>query len=120
MGLGDKFKNLAKQAQDAVVEHKDQIHETVERVSVAADQKTHGKYTDKIAKFGQKAGGAVDRVADRGSEESDAAEHESDAAEHESDAADTPGAADTTAEQSAPQASTQTGAPPPRFDDEPA
>jgi hypothetical protein len=62
MGLGDKFKNLAKQAQESVAEHKDQIHEAVDAVSVAADRKTHGKHTAKIAKFGQKATDAVERL----------------------------------------------------------
>jgi hypothetical protein len=62
MALGDKFKDLAKQAQDAVVEHKDQIHGAVKAVSVAADRRTRGKYTDKIAKMGQKAGDAVDKL----------------------------------------------------------
>ncbi len=62
MGLGDKVKNLAKQAQDAVAEHKDQIHGAVDAVSVAADRRTKGKYTDKISKAGKKAGDAVDRL----------------------------------------------------------
>ena len=63
MGLSDKFKDLAKQAQEAVAEHKDQIHGAVDAVSVAADRKTHGKHTAKIAKIGDKAGKAVDRLA---------------------------------------------------------
>ena len=63
MGLGDKFKDLAKQAQETVAEHKDEIHDALDKASVAADQKTHGKYTDKIAKMGQKAGEAVDKVS---------------------------------------------------------
>jgi translation elongation factor EF-Ts len=63
MGLGDTFKDLAKQAQEAVAQHKDEIHDAVDRASVAADQKTHGKYTDKIAKVSQKAGEAVDKVS---------------------------------------------------------
>lgn len=66
MGLGDKFKDLAKQAQEAVGEHRDEIHDAVDRVSVAADQQTKGKYTDKIAKVGQKAGEAVDKFAQSG------------------------------------------------------
>jgi MT0933-like antitoxin protein len=66
MGLGDKFKNLTKQAQDAVAEHKDEIHDAVDRVSAAADQQTRGKYTAKIAKAGQKAGEAVDKFAEPG------------------------------------------------------
>jgi len=55
MGFGDKFKDLAKQAQDTVAEHKDQIAEAVDRASVMADERTGGKYTNKIAKVGQKA-----------------------------------------------------------------
>jgi hypothetical protein len=63
MAFGDKLKNIAKQAQEAVGEHKDQIHNAVDAVSVAADRKTKGKYTDKIAKVGQKAGDAVDKLS---------------------------------------------------------
>jgi phage-related minor tail protein len=69
MGLGDKFKDLAKQAQGAVAEHKEQIHDAVDAVGVAADRKTRGKHTDKIAKMGQKAGDAVDKFADRSGEQ---------------------------------------------------
>jgi MT0933-like antitoxin protein len=63
MGLGDKFKNLAKQAQGAVAEHKDQIQDAVDRVSVAANEKTKGKYADKIVKMNEKAGAAVDKMS---------------------------------------------------------
>jgi hypothetical protein len=62
MAFGDKVKNLAKQAQDAVVEHKDQIQGAVDAVSVAADRKTKGKYTARIQTMGQKAGAAVDKL----------------------------------------------------------
>ena len=62
MGFGDKFKDLAKQAQEAVADRKEQITEVVDRASVAADQRTGGKYTDKIAKFGQKAEQVVEKV----------------------------------------------------------
>ena len=64
MGLGDKFKDLKKQAQDAVVEHRDQIQDAVGVVGVAADRKTKGRYTQRIAKFGQKASEAVEKVAE--------------------------------------------------------
>ena len=64
MGLGDKFKNLAKQAQDSVVEHKEQLQGAVEAVGVAADRKTKGRHTDKIARMGQKASDALDRLGD--------------------------------------------------------
>ncbi|HEX3691688.1 MAG TPA: Rv0909 family putative TA system antitoxin [Solirubrobacteraceae bacterium] len=62
MGLGDKFKNLAKQAQESVAEHKDQLHGAVDAASVAADRKTKGRHTDKIARMGQKASNALDRM----------------------------------------------------------
>jgi hypothetical protein len=67
MGLGDKFKDLAKQAQESVVEHKEQLQGAVEAVGVAADRKTKGRHTDKIARMGQKASDALDRL---GSDES--------------------------------------------------
>ncbi len=73
MGLGDRFKNMAKQAQEAVAEHKDQIHDAVDAVGVAADQKTRGKYTTKIAKVGQKAGDAVDKFGAGGEGDPDQA-----------------------------------------------
>jgi hypothetical protein len=65
MGFGDKFKHLADQAKEAVAEHKDQIHDAVDAVSVAVDKKTHGRHTANIMKFNQKASGAVDKVADQ-------------------------------------------------------
>jgi hypothetical protein len=64
MGLGDKFKNLASQAKEAVAEHKEQIHDAVDVASAAADRKTKGKYTAKIAKMNEEAGAAVDKVSD--------------------------------------------------------
>ena len=63
MGFGDKFKDLAKQAQEAVAEHKEQIAEAVERASVVADQRTGGKYTDKITRAGQTADRVVDKLS---------------------------------------------------------
>lgn len=63
MGFGDKFKDLAKQAKETVAEHQEQIHGAVDAAAAAADQKTNRKYSDKIAKLGQKAGEAVDRAA---------------------------------------------------------
>jgi hypothetical protein len=65
MGLGDKFKDLAKQAQDSVAEHKEQLQGAVEAASVAANRKTKGRHTDKIARMGQKASDALDRLDDR-------------------------------------------------------
>ena len=63
MGLSDKLKDLRRTAEDAVVEHKDQIHQTVQKVGEAADQHTGGKYTEKIQQAGAKASGFVDGLA---------------------------------------------------------
>jgi hypothetical protein len=63
VGLGDRFKDLTKQAKEVVAERRDEIHEAVEVASVAADRKTRGKHSARIAKFGQKAGDAIDRIA---------------------------------------------------------
>ncbi len=66
MNFGDKLKDLRKSAQDAVTENRDKIHEAVDVVSTAVDQKTGGKHTAKIAKFGEQAGLAVDRFSESG------------------------------------------------------
>ena len=60
MGLKDKIAGLREQAQEAVAEHKEQIQDAMETAGAAVDRKTHGKYTDKIAKYGQKATDAVE------------------------------------------------------------
>jgi len=69
MGLRDKLTDLRKQAQEAVAEHKDEIHGAVETAGAAVDQKTHGKYTDKILKYGQKTTNAVEKFGEQGSGE---------------------------------------------------
>ena len=69
MGLGDKLKDLRKQAQDAVAEHSEQIHDAMGVAAAAVDKKTHGKHTAKIAKFGQKAVDAVDKFSESGTGE---------------------------------------------------
>jgi antitoxin protein of toxin-antitoxin system len=81
MGLGDKFKDLAKQAQGSVVEHKEQLQGAVEAAGVAADRKTKGRHTDKIARMGQKASDALDRLGDH---EDGAADGDATAQEHAS------------------------------------
>jgi hypothetical protein len=62
MGLSDKFKNLAKQAQDAVAANADKLHEAVDTVGVAVNEKTQGKYATKIAKVGEKTSSAIDKI----------------------------------------------------------
>jgi hypothetical protein len=69
MGLRDKLTDLRKQAQETVAEHKDEIQGAVETAGAAVDQKTHGKYSDKILKYGQKASNAVEKFGEQGSEE---------------------------------------------------
>ncbi len=64
MGLGDKFKDIKKQAQKSVADHRDQIEDAVGVVGMAVDKKTKGRHTQRIAKFGQKTSQAVDKFAD--------------------------------------------------------
>ena len=64
MKFGDKLKDLRKQAQDAVAENREKIHDAVDVVSTTVDQKTGGKHTAKIAKFGEQADAAVDRFSE--------------------------------------------------------
>jgi DNA-binding protein H-NS len=60
MGLADRLKGLTKKAEDTAVEHKDQIHQAVEKAEATADQRTGGKYHEQIQKAGAKADSLVD------------------------------------------------------------
>ena len=62
MGIADRLKNLTKKAEDAAVEHKDQIHDAVQKAEAAADQRTGGKYHDQIQEAGAKADALVDNI----------------------------------------------------------
>jgi MT0933-like antitoxin protein len=64
MGLSDRLKDLRGKAEDAVVERKDQIQQTVQNVGQAADERTGGKYHEKIQAAGAKAAGFVDGLAE--------------------------------------------------------
>jgi DNA-binding protein H-NS len=55
MGLADGLKGLTKKAEDAAVEHKDDIEQAVHKAEVAADQRTGGTYHEQIQKAGAKA-----------------------------------------------------------------
>jgi hypothetical protein len=66
MGLTDRFKDLKAKAEEAVVEHSDQIHSAVEKATAAADQRTGGKYSERIHKAGAKADGLVHSLQDSG------------------------------------------------------
>ncbi len=63
MGFADKLKDLGDKAKLAAAEHKDQISQAVETAGNVADQRTGGKYRDKIFKATQKAEGAVEKFA---------------------------------------------------------
>jgi hypothetical protein len=66
MGLTDRFKDLKAKAEEAVVEHSDQIHGAVEKATAAADQRTGGKYSERIQKVGAKADGLVQSLEGSG------------------------------------------------------
>jgi ElaB/YqjD/DUF883 family membrane-anchored ribosome-binding protein len=60
MGLADRLKDLPKKTEDAAVEHKEQIHQAVQKAEAAADERTGGKYHEQIQKAGAKADAFVD------------------------------------------------------------
>jgi len=62
MPFADKLKDLRNRAEDAVVERKDQIEEAVQKAGTVADERTGGKYSEKIEKAGSKAVGLVDSL----------------------------------------------------------
>ena len=62
MAFADKLKDLRSKAEDAVVERKDQIEQAVQKAGAAADQRTGGKYHDKIEQAGGRAVGMVDSL----------------------------------------------------------
>jgi ElaB/YqjD/DUF883 family membrane-anchored ribosome-binding protein len=55
MGLADRLKGLSKKAEDATVEHKDQIQQAVQKAEAVAEERTGGKYHEQIRKAGAKA-----------------------------------------------------------------
>ena len=66
MDISDKLNDLKRKAEDAAVEHKDQINEAVEKAQAAADQRTEGKYHDRIAKAGAKVKNYVEKLSPEG------------------------------------------------------
>ena len=62
MALSDKLKDLRSKAEEAVVERKDQINQAVQKAGEVADQRTGGRYHEKIQKVGGKAVGLVDSL----------------------------------------------------------
>jgi MT0933-like antitoxin protein len=64
MGLTDRFKDLRSKAEGAVVERSDQIHSAVEKAAAVADERTGGKYSERIQKAGAKADNLLDSLKD--------------------------------------------------------
>jgi DNA-binding protein H-NS len=62
MGLSDRLKDLKTKATGAAAERGDQIHDAVEKVATAADQRTGGKYSERIQKAGAKADSLVESL----------------------------------------------------------
>jgi ElaB/YqjD/DUF883 family membrane-anchored ribosome-binding protein len=83
MGIADRLRNLTSKAEDAAVEHKDQIHGAVQKAEAAADQRTQGKYHEQIQKAAAKADALVDSLKET---------EKPPAAEGATDAESTPGA----------------------------
>ena len=65
MGLKDRLKDLHGKAEGAVAEHRDQIKDTVQKVGDAADKRTGGKYSERIHKAQERAGGLVEGIGAR-------------------------------------------------------
>jgi hypothetical protein len=62
MGLTDRLKDLKGKAEEAVAEHSEQIRGAVEKTATAADQRTGGKYHERIQQAGAKADNLVRSV----------------------------------------------------------
>ncbi len=83
MGITDRLKDLKTKAVDATVERSDKIHEAVEKAATTADERTGGKYRERIQQAGAKADSLVDSL--KGSAQPAGAEEAAqDAAEGES------------------------------------
>lgn len=55
MGLADRLNQLTKKAKETAAEHKDQVEQAIGKAAANADQRTGGRYHDKIAKAEAKA-----------------------------------------------------------------
>jgi hypothetical protein len=60
MGIADRLNELKSKAVDATVEHSDKIQEAVEKVASTANERTGGKYHERIEQAGAKAGSLLD------------------------------------------------------------
>jgi DNA-binding protein H-NS len=72
VGFTDRLKEIKTKAQDTVAEHSDQIHDAVGKAAAVADQRTGGKYTERIQKAGAKADELVHSLKPEGEQAHDA------------------------------------------------
>jgi hypothetical protein len=66
MGFTDKLKDLKGKAEDAAAEHNEQIRGAIQKAATTADQKTGGRYSEKIEQAGAKADTFVGGLKDAG------------------------------------------------------
>ncbi|HTD09688.1 MAG TPA: antitoxin [Solirubrobacteraceae bacterium] len=64
MGIADRLNELKSKAVDATVEHSDKIQEAVGKVASTANERTGGKYHERIEQAGAKAGSLLDSLKD--------------------------------------------------------
>ena len=62
MGIADRLNELKSKAVDATVEHSDKIQGAVEKVASTANERTGGKYHERIEQAGAKAGSLLDSL----------------------------------------------------------
>jgi MT0933-like antitoxin protein len=62
MGIADRLNELKSKAVDATVEHSDKIQGAVEKVATTANERTGGKYQERIEQAGAKAGSMLDSL----------------------------------------------------------
>jgi hypothetical protein len=65
MGIRNRIaRKLAGKAHELAIEHKDDLQKAILKAEEAADQRTGGKYHDKIQKAGEAAGSYVQKLPD--------------------------------------------------------
>lgn len=64
------FDKVKKQATDVVHKHGDKIQHGLDKAARTADEKTHGKYSEKIQKGVSKAKEGLDKLDDKGGPDS--------------------------------------------------
>jgi hypothetical protein len=66
MGLMDKLKGLMGQGSKVAADHKDTIHDGVDKAADLANDKTGGKHADKVDKASDAVKDTVNKIADSG------------------------------------------------------